>query len=296
MINYKLTTLLLFSLLAVLCYTSCKDDDCPDETNISCPDYDPCWDKEPVFADFTMAKTARARVWLRSDSFIVIPFAQKASYGDVLFFADDDAAAEYHWQVGNNPENDRFTASFSMRFPCTTVGDQIPVTLTVSRPGDTACVDWTQTTATMTKTLEIVSIEETIVRGSYRGHLLSKPDEVYTIEVEYLPCEEWYTTTTIDCFCDESVIVYHNLLNNGCTIDSGARYADYNFMGGHSFAFVDASNGCDLPEDYQRLQVHEALLRLGNNDSIRVDMDFHYSGSATQPLVRTIETFVGMRE
>jgi hypothetical protein len=213
----------------------------------------------------------------------------------VQFFAEDDEAAEYYWQVGDNPENDRFTANFSMRFPCTTVGEQIPVTLTVSRPGDTTCVDWTQTTATVTKILEIVSIEETIVRGRYRGHLLSNPEEEYTVEVEYLPCQDWYNSLSIDCFCDESVIVYHNLLNNGCTLDSEKGFVDYNFMGDHSFAFVDSSNGCDLPEDYQVLQVHDALLRLGNNDSIQIDMNFHYSKPG-EPFAKFIDTFVGIRE
>jgi hypothetical protein len=294
MFDYKIFLLLLSGFIII--GTGCKDDDeCPDETNIICPDYDPCWDREPVFADFTMYRTARARVWLQQDSFIAVPFERKATYGDVNFSATDRNATSYHWQVGDNPDNDRFTPDFSMRFPCSTVGAQIPVTLTVTRPGDTTCVDWTQTSETTTRILEIVSIEDTAIKGRYRGHLLSKPEEEYTFEVEYINCMDWANLSE-DCFCSESVLVYHNLLNHGCSNDTRIRFAEYNFMGIHNFLSVNATHGCDLPLDYGSLQIQAALLRLNGEDSIRVDMDISYAQSPTIPFVRTVEAFVGVRE
>ncbi|WP_020536829.1 hypothetical protein [Lewinella cohaerens] len=290
-----LNLLLLVGLFCTTVFWGCEDDECPDETNWECPDYDPCWDKEPVFADFTMYRTARARVWLQQDSFIAVPFERKTTYGDVNFSAIDRNATSYHWQVGDNPDNDRFTPDFSMSFPCSTVGEQIPVTLTVTRPGDTTCVDWTQTSETTTRILEIVSIEDTAIKGRYRGHLLSKPEEEYTFEVEYINCMDWANLSE-DCFCSESVLVYHNLLNHGCSNDTRIRFAEYNFMGIHNFLSVNATHGCDLPLDYGSLQVQAALLRLNGEDSIRVDMDISYSQSPTIPFERTLEAFVGVRE
>jgi hypothetical protein len=36
---------LLFFLAATTIFLACEDDECPDETNWECPDYDPCWKK-----------------------------------------------------------------------------------------------------------------------------------------------------------------------------------------------------------------------------------------------------------
>ncbi|MEQ8360286.1 MAG: hypothetical protein RH860_12415 [Cytophagales bacterium] len=98
----KLGNFILVYLLLLFLH-SCKDDSgeptpqpCNDPTDINCPNYDPCFEKSPVKADFTISG-ALSNVLPYVDSFVV----DTAFHGGQLKFEAVDKEADYYkWYLG----------------------------------------------------------------------------------------------------------------------------------------------------------------------------------------------------
>jgi hypothetical protein len=127
-------------LLSLLTFNGCKDDcpKCDDPTNPECENYDPCWDKKPVTADFEM-----------SDLFPIAPpdgipewnpdvvFAR----GRIGFKAKVDfeifSDVKYTWLLGSEVINEPY---FERLFNETQEGENnIPVTLIIEAEPNLAC-------------------------------------------------------------------------------------------------------------------------------------------------------------
>ena len=96
----KNTFILLLGIFVIL-ITSCNKDApvaCTDETNIECPNYNPCLEEKLTNADFETAtilvSTAHAFISVKEDSFYLGT--------PVLFTAKEEDVLSYEWTVGED--------------------------------------------------------------------------------------------------------------------------------------------------------------------------------------------------
>ncbi|GEM_PF-886584 len=102
--KFSFNFLIVITLILAAFLQSCKEDECPcvDETNPECDNYNPCWDKKPVTADFEMSTK-----WA-----VDFPDYIGQWHPDIAFergrigfqpigYDEDDTTVKYTWLLGN---------------------------------------------------------------------------------------------------------------------------------------------------------------------------------------------------
>ncbi len=136
---------------------SCKDEcPCIDETNPKCDNYNPCWNKKPVSADFEISQQAR----------IIYPSYVGNWHPDIKFFRDligfkptgfnkDDTTVKYTWLLGSEVIHDfMFVRDF---VDTKQTGEKnIPITLIVEREPNIDCFPLDDGKDTVVKYIKLV--------------------------------------------------------------------------------------------------------------------------------------------
>ena len=146
------------SLALLINLSSCKEDECPcvDETNPECDNYNPCWDKQPVTADFEMSQQP---VTFYPDYIGDWHPDLKFFRGLIGFrpanFVEEDTSVKYTWLLGSEVIHD-FT--FVRNFVDTreTGENNIPITLIVEKEPDLECFPLDDGKDTMTQYIQLV--------------------------------------------------------------------------------------------------------------------------------------------
>ncbi len=164
--SYRYLIVLLVGL--TLSLNSCREEcPCVDETNPECDNYNPCWDKKPVTADFEMGYMLRVT---RPFDEYVEEFQPDYAFERVnIGFRPVDYnpsdSIKYTWLLGSEVINEpEFYRNFS-----STTEDEIPVTLIVEGKPNLDCFPLDDGQDTLTKMIRLIDgVCNTAASGRFR--------------------------------------------------------------------------------------------------------------------------------
>lgn len=175
--------LLIISLLGIIGIgvSSCAED-CTDETNIDCTNYNPCHDAIETSADFRFGYIVGTQLNGLNHTFYTDTFLPRQR---IAFFADDENAEYYEWKVG---EDDRTwnTSSFSLQFDkadsLILYSTPIKVRLITHRTPRNDCYTNDDGIDTSYRYIHFLRPTNSFL-GTWRGSLSENPNEVYEIKL-----------------------------------------------------------------------------------------------------------------
>jgi hypothetical protein len=183
-------------LLSLIWYSCTKDDD------LSCD----C--EEPINAEFTISEFTY-NPYFRTDVLDTLSIETDTvldpSY--VIFEANYPGATEYKWQIGTEA-NPRFGKKIGIVFNSQGAGNiygTIDIQLTVSGTPNSVCFPDDDGIDSVSKSLTIVPLHESLIFGEWEGSSTEFPNEIYTITLDT------FTTNT-----DNEIHFFQNF-PNGCT-------------------------------------------------------------------------------
>jgi len=171
-----ITILLLFSGLMVL-YNGCNDDECPcdDPTDPMCENYDPCYGKTPVTADFEMGYILRVTPPFDEyvEEFQPDYAFERVNIGFRPKNFNPNEGIKYTWLLGSEViEEAEFYRNFS-----STTEDEIPVTLIVEGKPNLDCFPLDDGKDTLTKIIKLIDgVCNTAAAGKFKVKFEGYPD------------------------------------------------------------------------------------------------------------------------
>jgi hypothetical protein len=150
---------LLLLVLAIGLGGQCKKK-CYDPTNPQCEDYDPCYGKKKVSAQFTIQEAVanRSEQWKYYDTDTI--------FTDGASFAALEENAQYEWHIGADVLSTKKVTR--TQFPR---GQTIPITLIVTKAPDKSCFPNDRGRDSVTRWMYITAPNEpSKVYGSFKGH------------------------------------------------------------------------------------------------------------------------------
>jgi hypothetical protein len=158
------------------------DEDCTDETNIDCPNYDPCYNAMETSASFRFGYTVGIQAGGINHTFYTDTFLPGQRIG---FFADEQEAEYYEWKIG---VDDRTwdTPYFSLYFDdddsLTLYNAPIEVRLITHKTPRTDCYPNDDGIDTSYRYIHFLR-PTNVFLGTWRGSLSENPNEVYEIKL-----------------------------------------------------------------------------------------------------------------
>jgi hypothetical protein len=264
---------------ALLLGSGCRkeDDDCFDEGNPRCSNYDPCWDrKEAVSAGFEVGRFFP----LASNSsfpFDYLPMGDTVfAFSNIKFIATDSTAETYEWSVGTDSRT-WYEREFNLIFQCDVLHSTLPVRLITTRLRDTSCTEGRFLVDTMTKQLFFAHLGEAVFYGTYKGRLNKYIDEEYEVTIR---------TDCGACSCSDMRLFIDNLTNENC-VRSGTQFI-HSFKEGYAL-FVALPFGTDdacgilLGEGFEREYVKDIYISLSGTSNRDIKITFTYVASSYSP-------------
>mgnify|MGYP000457001283 CR=1 FL=1 len=172
---FSLSTVLL--VLCLVGFSSC-DDECFDERDPLCENYDPCWDW--VEPNFQMGNTGFYYDDVKEASDTVL-------FGVVYFEAKVADALEYTWKIGTDSRTwntSQFTLNFRKSQNAHLRDSPILVTLIVKRALNTKCVSDDDGIDTLSRHLHFRYDVEAAFWGDWEGYIDDETDNIYQLRVE----------------------------------------------------------------------------------------------------------------
>ncbi len=164
-------------LTCIICLMFCApcgpdDDNCFDETNPRCPNYDECLGYPAANSGFKFFKGIRFN-W--ADTLIDIEVDTAYAGSTIYFKADSNNLASYTWRVGNDP-NLFNSPEFDLNF--TNFSGDVDVTLTTTADTNLLCLIDNQLQDVKVKRLHIASQTRVApVFGTFRGSIINNPNQ-----------------------------------------------------------------------------------------------------------------------
>lgn len=180
-----------FVLFAALVLSCCKPDkECNDPTNPECPNYvapttpvDPCAGATLTTADFITYQ----HTWYNVVTDTLIEFHQHCLWGRAITLQALQDSAEYHWVIGSDHY---YTREVTFQFGAEFIGQNIPLTLTVTRTPNTQCFPNDTGTATKTKIVTPRSGCDASIYGKYYGAWGDNPADSFVFELAYTSVDQ----------------------------------------------------------------------------------------------------------
>lgn len=157
-------------------------EDCTDETNIDCPNYDPCHDAVETSAGFRFGYTVGTQAGGINHTFYTDTFLPGQRIG---FFADDEEAESYKWTVGVDDrtwDTPYFSLKFDKADSLVLYSEPIEVRLITHRVPQTDCYPDDNGVDTSYRYIHFLRPTNTFI-GTWRGTLSENPDKVYDIKI-----------------------------------------------------------------------------------------------------------------
>jgi len=201
----------LLTMVALFSASSCKEE-CHDPANPECENYDACYGKTPLEADFTIEEVVRAgsggALGQTDTSYVSDTIVSSPNQGVSARFTAAGNYNTYHWQIGTDPTVFT-TKSFKQFFPNPVT---VWVTLIATRTPDTFCFPNDDGIDTIRKRLVVVPRSQSLIFGNYMGSSTQKPDSNYAVRFEICPTDNQdYRLTGLA----------------GCELTSGCNYNTY---------------------------------------------------------------------
>jgi hypothetical protein len=153
--------------------SSC-DEDCTDETNIDCPNYDPCWRETPVSAEFTIMQGLgynEQRRYFEGDTF-------RTGFVRLQALQNLDS---YEWHIGSD---NRVFSEKTIELNYSPNTGWIDVMLIGKKKHKTGCL-LDDGIDTIQKSFYLVPRDSILLKGKYRGISLSEPLDTFEFEFMY---------------------------------------------------------------------------------------------------------------
>lgn len=214
----------LFLLLAVYAFgvlMSCRKK-CNDPRNIECENYNPCFGKKAVSADFIIEELIYDPELQKYFS----PYETDTTIGQDVRFTAKEENATYKWIIGAKEYDKKVV---HLNFGSAPRETSIPITLIVTKEPDKACFPKDDGVDTFTKNLYIA--KSTIISGSFQGYYLGKENDIFTIT---LTQNKIYDSVWL-----ESALYAENLVK-GCS----SFLSDRSIYGYRKQFFTGYSNEC----------------------------------------------------
>ena len=164
--------ILSFTLLCML-GSSCKEQ-CQDPQDPDCGNYDPCWGKKPVTADFIFGETTAGRNPINGVDYpmcedTIFDAGGITSLGDVygvrLKFYATENGAKYNWKLGSETITDR---EFERTFGKTAPAGVYKATLMVEKTPDAVCFPKDDGKDTITQKFTLMPHHQLPIMGKYK--------------------------------------------------------------------------------------------------------------------------------
>lgn len=168
---------LLFILICaglLLTAESCKKE-CQDRSNPDCENYDPCYGKQKLTADFDIYEASGfyTEKWTPHATDTILPNA-------AIFMAKDDDVW-YSWQIGAETLDAK--SVYRNDFPLNT---PVPITLTVRRRNNFNCFANGDSVATKTKSVYVFANPPKLrYFGCFSGYHTDNPTDTFTVCIKY---------------------------------------------------------------------------------------------------------------
>ena len=207
----------------------CKDDPpCHEPTNPKCPNYDPCYGKKPVTADFEIGATGNPSV--------INPFTGMFEE-DTIFpktairFRAKIKGAKYKWKLGSETIYD---SAFTRTFHTVPYG-RYKVTLIIEKEPDLACFPEDDGRDTLTRYFHIVEYCKLQTTGSYKGVWEGQKDSfIFKINHIYRQNNSYWDT------CNNYEFVIINSRNYNIAQDTIDSWGMGEAMTGNNFCMFRA--------------------------------------------------------
>lgn len=161
--------------------SSCTED-CTDETNIDCPNYNPCHNAVETSANFRFGYTVSTQQGGINHTFYTDTFVAGQR---IRFFADDENAEYYEWKVGVDDRTWN-TASFSLQFDkadsLILYNAPIEVRLITHRTPRHDCYPNDDGIDTSYRYIHFLRPTNSFL-GTWKGSLSENPNEIYEIKL-----------------------------------------------------------------------------------------------------------------
>ncbi len=175
----NLLAIFLVMILTTLLVNSCKKKcDCP--SNPDCENYDPCYNKSKVLADFE-AKTYLFGTPFNSYPEQLIKVDTVYLSSSLIFEANYKSYINYKWIIGSDP-NHRSGNKISVSFALTQE-ETIPITLIVQGDPDKNCQNKLDYRDTFTKYIHFMPYSKFSLNGIFEGVFLHTPDKLSQIKI-----------------------------------------------------------------------------------------------------------------
>jgi hypothetical protein len=156
------------SMAAILTWPGCKEEPpCNDPSNPDCANYDPCYGKKPVTADFEMSEVWR---FVPPDYYLDewnpdVAFRRSKIGFKPIGYDEKDTSVKYTWLLGAEVIHEFY---FERDF-MDTKEKEIPVTLIVEKQADISCFPQDDGKDTLTKVIKLLdSYCETLTNGDFK--------------------------------------------------------------------------------------------------------------------------------
>ncbi|KAB2913813.1 MAG: hypothetical protein F9K23_16350 [Bacteroidetes bacterium] len=258
---------LLFILICaglILTAESCKKE-CHDRSNPDCENYDPCYGKQPLTADFETFEVS-----IFPDNWI--PYSTDTLASSDVFFRAKEENVEYEWTVGSETIT---TRSFTRKnFP---VGVRIPITLKVKRKTDFGCFPTDSVVAQTRNIFVIDGYENSKVAGYYQGYHTNNAADTFTVCI-YIPeysMNPPHEKTTIS-----------GLMNISTCADNKINVSGSESVGYKQYTFLSQDGFCHGA--WGRVRVDSAFMG-------HIRIDYSYLKDLTDIKSQVDKTFLGKR-
>lgn len=183
--NSVMNRLLIFfgCVVLIISCSKCKEKECTDPTNPDCPNYNRCWNKEPLSAEFRIFSTGAHDNEGNSKTSEVLSGDTAWCKATMLFKLNNPSGVDsVKWQVGNDLtvyEELNHNVLFNLPY------SNVPITCIVYGPQDEECFGTAYTSDTVVKYLTVVQWPDLPIWSyKFRCHYNTDPLEEFDIYFE----------------------------------------------------------------------------------------------------------------
>ena len=262
----------------LLSLPACKEKDCDDPQNPDCGNYDPCWGKKPVTADFIFGRTTATPEPINGVDYPICEdtiFMAGAEdrrgrdYGVLMKFQALEPNAKYTWKLGAETINKK---EFERWFIKSGLPGVYQATLIVEKTPDAACFPLDDGKDTITRKFTLMPHYQLPIMGKYK--VLFEGSKDSTI-IEIQPWEISSSTQFRNYkIVDSASVQYTTLINFQNKRDTVTHFLFDGFpTGNHIYLF-------DSPSDHHP---HSGKVDLKGS---QIAATYHYGASWDGSLVK----------
>lgn len=263
--------------------TACCKDRCQDPSNPACENYDACYGRTTLSADFNIRNYYRINDYSTFNSITdTILFGPEGGGGVVNCIAKDTLSDiyDYSWRIGTDNRRWR-TASFALGFDYadnpSLLYSTLPITLTVRKHPLTNCSTDVDTVVTVTKNVYFTGEYEALYVGTYEFQEKTPPFQTWTGSISF---ERPSPTST-----GSKMIQLTNVTRPGCVFNTFGANTIYGYK-----AFILGFTGfftcsCSEPNLYSYTQIGRLEAEMLNANTIKIDIQLEQHRNTHAPYI-----------